>query len=122
MNTSSQLIAGETTAAVVQERPGFKIQFIDIRARNNGIPQDNGGYTLAVKQRLDGQITVATAQCPAAKRFDRQQGRRTAQQRLRQGKYLVVQTKHELTELAQKLADKISLGNSVRVSLEHIDG
>lgn len=122
MNTTTQSSVGDTTAAEVQARPGFQIQYVYIRARNNGIPQLNGGYTLAVKKRMDGQFTVAMAQCPAAVAFTKRMGSAMAAKRLRQGKYLVVANLQILAELCETLAAKISTGQLVRTSLEHING
>lgn len=103
-----------------EQRTGYPVQFVQIRTRVNGIPQECGGYTVAVKQRNDGRLSVATAQCPADRPFIRRQGKQVAHARLRQGKYMIVDVAG-LSELVEKLSDKIASGEMrVRVDMSHL--
>jgi len=99
------------------------VHYIHIRTRSNGIPQPKGGYCLAVKRRVDGQWSVAVAQCPADRAYDKRLGKTIASARLRNGKYLVCADVPALRELADKLNEKISTGTlQVRVDLSQLDG
>jgi hypothetical protein len=103
-----------------ESQSGANIQYVHIRARNNGIPVDTGGFTLAVKARSDGKYSVAIAQCPSDKICAKSLGKKMASKKLSEGKYMVKELP-ELQELADKLAEKICTGNvKLRIDISHI--
>lgn len=117
---SAPILDGEQSTAVQQCAEPAPVRYVHIRRRNNGIPLDCGGCTLAVKRRQDGQFSVAVAKCPDTKKFTFKAGKGAAFAALQRGKYLVVDAEG-LLDIVTKINDKNSQGSlRVTVDLRHI--
>lgn len=101
------------------ERNGNPVKFFHLRTRNNGVPQEKGGYTVAVKSRPNGMYAVSICQCNSKQTYDERLGEKVAEQRVGSGKFFV-QSKAELVATLNTLHNKLSSGVVVRLDLSSL--
>jgi hypothetical protein len=94
--------------------------FIHLRTRHNGIPSDKGGYSVAIKPRPNGLLSVSICQCNTNQRFDPKLGEKVSETRLNRGQFFV-QTRAELIQTLTTLHEKLSTGAVVRLSFDELN-
>lgn len=92
---------------------------LHLRRRNNGIPENTGGYAVAIKERQDGRFNVTISQCHEKQRYDEKLGEKIALRRMKEGKYFV-NTFADLRATLDTLHDKLCSGTPVRLHIEGI--
>ena len=98
-----------------------QVRFVHLRTRHNAIPQEKGGYTVAVKSRPNGSYSVSICQCNTNQRYDEKLGEKVAETRLSRGQFFV-QSKDDLMATLQTLHDKLCTGDVVpKLSLDMLD-
>jgi hypothetical protein len=97
-----------------------QIKFIHLRQRNNGIAQDKGGYTVAIKERSNGVFSVTICQCNTNQRYDEKLGEKVAAQRLNRGQFFV-QKHDELASTLNTLHTKLCIGSVPKLALDVLD-
>jgi hypothetical protein len=95
-------------------------KFVHIRVRNNGIPSDKGGYTVAIRDRQNGQYSVSICQCNTNQRYDEKLGEKIAEMRVNRGQFFV-QDKEQLTATLSMLHEKLSTGTVLQLNLSVLD-
>lgn len=95
------------------------LKFFHLRTRNNGVPADKGGYTVAVKSRPNGLYSVSICQCNSNQVYDERLGEKVAEQRIGTGKFFV-QSHDELVATLHTLHNKLSSGAVVRLDLSEL--
>jgi hypothetical protein len=93
------------------------VRVFHLRRRTNGIPETNGGYAVAVKERKDGRFNVTISQCNENQRYDEKLGEKIAVTRMKQGKYFV-STWTDLVATLNTLHDKLCSGTKPKLHVE----
>jgi hypothetical protein len=100
---------------------GVVTKFVHLRVRVNGIPSDKGGYTIAIRDRQNGQYSVSICQCNTNQRYDEKLGEKIAEMRVNRGQFFV-QDKAQLTATLSMLHEKLCSGGYVpRINLEVLE-
>ncbi|CAB4169829.1 hypothetical protein UFOVP1528_20 [uncultured Caudovirales phage] len=94
--------------------------FIHVRVRNNGIASDKGGYTVAIKGRVDGKYSVSICQCNTNQRYDGKLGEKIADMRINRGQFFV-QSREQLDTTLNTLNQKLCTGNVLRLDTSVLD-
>lgn len=102
---------------MAQEKSGSKTKFMHLRVRHNGVAQDKGGYTVAVKDRGNGLYSVSICQCNTNQRYDERLGEKIAEMRIGRGQFFV-QDKAQLEATLQSLHEKLCTGIVPRLNLD----
>ena len=97
-----------------------RITFFHLKRRINGVAQDKGGYTVAIRPRNGDLFSVSICQCNANQRYDEALGQKTAAVRLNRGQFFV-QSKGELETTLTTLHHKLSEGTPVRLDLSALN-
>jgi len=92
-----------------------RVAFFHIRPRNNGVPSDKGGYTVAYKLRPDGKYSISICQCNTNQRYDEKLGEKVSEQRIGRGQFFV-QSKQDFVQTIDTLNNKLSTGKRIRIN------
>lgn len=94
--------------------------FVHLRARNNGVASERGGYTVAIKPRSNGMFSVSICQCNTNQRYDEKLGEKIAESRLSRGQFFV-QPKADLVATLETLHNKLCIGMVPRLNLDALN-
>lgn len=97
-----------------------RVAFFHIRSRVDGVPTDKGGYTVAYKQRPNGDYSVSICQCNTNQRYDEKLGEKVAEQRIGRGQFFV-QSKDEFVATLNTLHNKLSSGKPIRLDTSALE-
>lgn len=102
---------------VSKEQP--RVRFFHLRTRNNGIPSEKGGHTVAYKRRNDGNYSVSICQCNTNQRYDERLGEKIADMRLSRGQFFV-QSRADFIATLQTLHNKLSSGTPTKLNVDEL--
>ncbi len=86
-------------------------KYVHLRTRLNGVPQERGGYTLAIRPRKDGNYFITICQCNSWQKYDEKLGEKIAFNRMEKGQYFVLD-KVRMIETFHLLHRKLCVGTS----------
>lgn len=95
------------------------MRFFHLRSRNNGIPSDKGGYTVAYKSRPNGMYSVSICQCNTNQKYDEKLGEKVAAMRIGRGQFFV-QDRVAFIATLTTLHDKLSNGTPTKLNVAEL--
>ena len=95
-------------------------RFVHLRSRKNGVAQDKGGYTIAIKSRANSMYAVSICQCNTNQRYDEKLGEKIAEQRLARGQFFV-QDMAQVVATLNTLHNKLCTGSVPKLALDTLD-
>lgn len=97
-----------------------QVKFVHLRTRRNGVALDKGGYTIALKEREDGQHAVTICQCNTNQLYDARLGEKVAATRMKRGQFFV-QDVAGVTQTLNTLHNKLCSGTVPRLNLDVLE-
>lgn len=92
-------------------------KYFHLRTRINGVAQDKGGYTVALRRRDGTSYSVSICQCNTNQKYDERLGEKVADMRISRGQFFV-QERAQLITTLNTLHNKLCSGTVPKLNVD----